>query len=148
ASGPDQAHAAPLGGTTRNGPSDAGNLRRLTENLAALFPDAPHRRFDVIHPDDDRRVLRRPVGLLREESAIDGAGGSTRLYIRLGSGDEHIVAHIGAEHLRLPAESLFVKPRHASSIFRRHFKVNDGAHRDHDGGSLSKRSIGWTHKSG
>src|SRR5262249_60245852 len=96
-----------LGVEKRNVPSNAGNLRRSPENLAALFPDAPHRGFDVIDPDDDRRVLRRPVGLLREQSAIDGAGGSTRLYIRLGRSDEYVVAHVRAEHLRLPAEGLF-----------------------------------------
>src|SRR5262249_17206377 len=75
-----------------------GNLHRLTENLTALFPDALHRGFDVIHPDDDGRVLRRPVGLLWEKSAIDSAGGSTRLYIRLGRSDEYVVAHVRAEH--------------------------------------------------
>src|SRR5262249_12075053 len=88
----------------RNVPSDTGNLHRLTENLAALFPYALHRGFDVIHADDDGRVLRRPVGLLREQSAIDGASGSARLYIRLGRSDEYVVAHVRAEHLRLPAE--------------------------------------------
>jgi hypothetical protein len=87
-----------------------------------------HRGADVVHRDHDRGVLRRPVGLALIEAAIDRAGRLDHAIHRFGGVRHHVVAHLLAQHLGLPAEGGLVEGRHALAVVIRHFKMNDGIH--------------------
>src|SRR5262249_59420570 len=65
---------------------NAGYLDRFSEHFATRFSNASYGRLNVVHRNDDGRVLRRPIGLFREETAIDGTGRSAGLGVRLGGG--------------------------------------------------------------
>jgi len=67
------ADAVAFGVGERHVAADPGNVHRLAEHLAAGRSHLLHRRCDVVDRDHDRRILRRPVVLLRIEAAIDHA---------------------------------------------------------------------------
>src|SRR5262249_18949918 len=105
------------------------------------------RFLDVVHRDDDGRVLVGPARFLRKESAIDRAGFSGTVVVGFGGGGRNVTAHVLAELLRVPAERRLVKLRHPISIVKGHFEVNNAVHDaspvhslDNTGGLQSCRS--------
>jgi hypothetical protein len=67
------------------------------------------------------------------DAAGDGVGRRGRRRRRLGGRHDDVVAHLGAEHLGLPAEGLFEEAGDALAVLARQFEVHDGIH----GGVLS-----------
>src|SRR5262249_15779778 len=92
-----------------------------------------HRGLNVIDRDDEGRILRRPVGLFREEAAIDRARLLRPALVRFGRRGNDIVAHLLPKHLCLPAKYVLVELRHALAVVVGHFEVNDRVHFAHDG---------------
>ena len=136
------ADAVVLGVHERHVVPDAGNLHRFAQHLAAGLGDLLHGRVDVVHRDDDGRVLRGPVGLACVEAAIDGAGVHRATWAGLGRRNRHVVTHLFAEHLSLPTEGGFIEARHTGAVVVRHFKVNHGIH-DRVSFRLHEAVKGW-----
>jgi hypothetical protein len=90
-----------------------------------------HGCLDVIDRDDDGRMLRRPVGLLREEAAIDSAWLLWAALVGFGRRGKDIVAHLLPKHPRLPAKCVLIELRHALAVVVGHLEVNDRAHFAH-----------------
>src|SRR5215470_8696558 len=108
-------------------------LHWITEYLATGLSHISHRGLNVINRNDDGRVLRRPVGLLREEAAIDRTGLLWAVaFVRFSCPGKNIVAHILAKRLRLPTKSALIELRHALAVVVRHFEVNNRTHLGHD----------------
>src|SRR5262249_10605500 len=84
--------------------------------------------LDAIHRNHDGWMLSRPIRLLGVETAVDGAGLLGTVVVGFGGGHHYVIAHLRAEHLRLPAEHLGVKLCHARSVLEWHFKVHYGVH--------------------
>src|SRR6185369_9273686 len=103
---------------------DARNGHWLPQHLTARLGDFLHGLLYVPDPDNDGRILRRPIGLLGKEPAVDGAG-HFRTALRPGfrRGRHHIVPHLFAHALHLPAEGGLVKRGQSLLIFEGHFKV-------------------------
>src|SRR5437868_1510285 len=99
-------HARPisLGIRERDVLAHSGYLHRLAEHFAACFRDLPDRLVDIVHRDDDGRMLRRPIRLPREEAAVDRAGLLRSAVARFRRRGENVIAHLLTEHLRLPAK--------------------------------------------
>src|SRR5262245_65040331 len=70
-------------------------------------------------------MLRRPVGLSREEATIDRAWSLGTALISFGRGGNNIVAHLLPQHPRLPAKGVLIELRHAPAVAVGHFEVND-----------------------
>src|SRR5262245_4209298 len=77
-------------------------------------------------------MLRRPVGLSREEATIDRAWSLGTALISFGRGGNNIVAHLLPQHPRLPAKRVLIELRHAPAVVVGHFEVNDRVHFAHD----------------
>src|SRR5262245_12595898 len=77
-------------------------------------------------------MLRRPLGLSREETAIYCAWSLGTALICFGRGGNDIVAHLLPKHPRLPAKGVPVELRHALAVVVGHFEVNDRVHFAHD----------------
>ena len=55
---------------------NAGDFHWLTQNLAPCLGDLLDGVVDVVHCDDHRRVLSRPVGFAGIEPTVDPKNGS------------------------------------------------------------------------
>src|SRR5262245_11561243 len=76
-------------------------------------------------------MLRRPLGLSREEAAIYCAWSLGTALISFGRGGNDIVAHLLPKHPRLPAKRVPVELRHALAVVVGHFEVCDRVHFAH-----------------
>jgi hypothetical protein len=103
----------------------------LAQHLAAGLAHLLHRVGDIIDGDHHRRKLRRPVRILLIEAAVDHPRILGQAAIHLGRGGDDVIAHLGAEHLQLPAERALVKLGDAVALLVGHFEVNDRAHLAH-----------------
>src|SRR5829696_7302437 len=74
--GLQHAHAIAFRIEKRNVPTDSRYLHRFSENLAAGLIDPFHRGHNVIHRDDDRRILGWPIALAKSNKIELLAGSS------------------------------------------------------------------------
>src|SRR5262245_21808466 len=111
--------------------ADARYLHRRTQHPAAGLVHLPTRALDVINRDDERRMLRRLVGLSRVETTIDCTRSPGTALIGVSRHRKDVIVHLLTKHPGLPSKGLAVKFRHALAIVVRHFEVNDGVHLDH-----------------
>src|SRR5262245_47773399 len=86
-------------------------------------------------------MLRRPVGLSREEATIYCARSFGTALISFGGRGNDIVAHLLAQHSLLPAKRISIEIRHALAVVVRHFEVNDRIHLGHDRAPCRSRSM-------
>src|SRR5262249_56749762 len=84
---------------------------------------------DIVHGNNDRRILIRSVIRFLEESAVDDAG-----FLRpAGPIDfacpyNYVILHLWAQHLRSPAKDSRIEVGHPLSVLCGHFKVDDRVH--------------------
>src|SRR5439155_18014193 len=110
--GLQHADAVAFGIRERHVSSHTRYLGGLAERLPTRGRHFPHPFSDVVHRDDDGRLLQRPIRLPREEAAVDRAGRSRTLLVGFRGRREHVISHVLAEHLRLPARIHSVSPVH------------------------------------
>ena len=96
--------------------------RSFAQHLAAGFGHPAHGLAQLQRADHHRGML--PLRLAGEEAAIDGArhGAGPRRDLGRGRG-QHVIPHLGAEGLGLPAEGRLVEARDALGI---HGRSNGG----------------------
>ena len=100
-------------------------LHWLAKDLGARFRNFLHGLLNIIHTNYDGGVLRRHIRRFSVKTTVDGSWVlRSTVLVGLGGGNEHIVVHIGSEHLRLPAECFCVKISDAVFVLRRNFKVD------------------------
>src|SRR5262249_47746817 len=102
--GLEHAHAVALGVPERDVLSDAGYRHRLAKHFTACFRYSLHRFCDVVHRDDDGRMLVGPAGFLRKESSVDRTGFPGTVVVGFGGGGKNVMTHVLTELLRVPAE--------------------------------------------
>jgi hypothetical protein len=122
------AYTVALGIDERDILSHTGYLHRLAEHFTAGIFHFIHCFFDVIHRDDDRRILRGPIVFFRVKAPVDRAGPFGAFLVGFRGGCKDIISHVLAKHLRLPAECLLIKLRHTLSVVEWNLKVNDRVH--------------------
>src|SRR5438045_1144576 len=123
------AHAVAFRVEKRDVKAVTGYLHWLAKNFAAHFHNFLHGLLNITHADYDGRILCRHISRFLVKTTVDGSRVfRTTVLVGLRGSNEHILVHVGAEHLRLPAECFCVKIRHAVFIFRRHFKVDYWIH--------------------
>src|SRR5688572_24274518 len=125
----EHADAIAFGVGERDVVADPRDHHRVAEHHAARARHLLDRLSDVLHGDDDRRMLARPVRLLREESAVDHPGLLRHAVGRaLGRPGQDVVTHLLAQLRHLPSERCLVELRQAGRIVVRHLEVNNGIH--------------------
>src|SRR5262249_979064 len=93
-----------------------------------------YRVFDIVHRNNDRWMLGRPILLFRKEAAVNRSGSLDAGRVGFGCGYRDVIAHVLTKHLGLPTERRLIELRHPLAILIRHFKVNDRIH-----GSISNK---------
>ena len=97
-------YAITLGVGERDILPHTGYLHRLAEDLSARICYSPDCVLDIFHRNNDRGVLRRPIGSFREKAAVNRAGLFGAFRIGFSGRGKNVVAHILIKQLRLPTK--------------------------------------------
>lgn len=98
------ADAVAFGVDERDILSYTGNLHRLAEHITTRIYYFLYRFFNIIHCDHYGRILRGPICFSLVKATVNRARLFGPALTSFSGGCKDVIAHIFAQHLRLPAE--------------------------------------------